>query len=55
MKITVCASANCMNRGYFDFYLVRWFHGGEESKKYIQLCPKCVPLWKKDIIRKKEK
>lgn len=55
MKITVCASANCMNRGYFDFYLVRWFHGGEESKKYIPLCPKCVPLWKEDIISKKEK
>lgn len=52
MKITVCASANCMNRGCFKNYLVRWFHGGEESKKIIPLCKKCASLWRKngDII-----
>ena len=52
IKYTLCASANCMNRGYFKNYLVRWFYGGEESKKIIPLCEKCVSLWKKkgDII-----
>lgn len=51
---TLCGSANCMNKGYFENYLVRWFYGGEYSKKYIPLCPKCVPLWKNEIISKKE-
>lgn len=50
----LCGSANCMNKGFFKTYLVRWFYGGEESKKYIPLCPKCVPLWRKNIISQKE-
>lgn len=53
-KKYLCGYANCMNKGFFDFYLVRWFYGGKESKKYIPLCPKCVPLWRKNIISQKD-
>lgn len=35
MKLTICASANCMNKGFFKNYLVRWFYGGKESKKKL--------------------
>lgn len=51
---TLCGSANCMNKGYFKNYLVKWFYGGEFSKKYIPLCPKCVQLWKDKIIIQKD-
>lgn len=52
MKITICGSANCVNKGYFKCYLVRWFYSGKESKKIIPLCEKCASLWKEngDII-----
>lgn len=35
-KKYLCGSANCMNKGYFKYYLVKWFYGGEYSKNIFR-------------------